>query len=522
VASALWLTFAACAPSDPVAAEPLGPEPEVAPTVASLRRLTRPQFEASLEDVFGPGLILPPYLEPDVEVEGLVSVGAGQAALSPYGVEQYESAAYLVAQQVLADDARRAALPCEPAAEGCFDTLASTVGRRLWRRSLTAAELEVQVGLAETAADTLGDPDGGVEFLLASLLQSPNFLYRVEVGAGGAFSGTELASRMAYLAWGGPPDDELLDLAEAGELADPDVRRAQAERLNADPRAARGVRAQFVELLGLQGLSTLNKDPTTFVHAGPEVGPAAREETLSLVERLWAEDEDFRDLVTSRRTSVDRTLAAIYGIPAPAREGFGEVELPADGVRGGLFGQVSFLALQAHPVSTSVTRRGMFVRERLLCQDLPAPPANVDTSIPASTPDSPTMRDRVAVHLQDPVCASCHRLSDPMGLALEHFDGIGRYREDDQGYAIDTSGDLDGRAFDGLGGLALAVHDHPDFTRCLVTGALRYAQGHPLSEGEDELVDWFDARFARDGWSWSRLLEDVMASDGFVNAGEGE
>ncbi len=514
------LLWSACRGPDALPPDHRGPEPAVTPGAASLRRLTRPQYEASLADVFGPGLVLPPYLEPDVELEGLYSVGAGLAALSPYGVEQYESAAFLVAQQVLGTPSFRQALPCDPAVAGCDREVVSTLGRRLWRRTLTADELDGVVAIAEVAAEELDDPDAGVEFALAALLQSPYFLYRVELADGGAFDGPSLASRMSFLLWGGPPDDELLDLAESGALADPDTRAAQVERMTADPRAARGIRAMFHEILGLQGLASLNKDPTVYVHASPEIGPAAREETLALVERLWADERDFRDLVTDRTTSVDRTLAALYEVPAPSREGFGEVTLPPDAPRAGLLGQVSFLALQAHPVSTSVTRRGMYVRGRLLCQDIPAPPADVDTSIPASTPDTPTMRDRVALHLESPVCASCHRLSDPIGLALEHFDGIGRYRPDDQGYEIDASGELDGTAFDGLGGLAWAVHEHPDFSRCLVKETVAYAQGHPLEEGEEELVRWLDEGFADRGFVLRDLITDLVTTDTFAVAEE--
>lgn len=520
IASVL-LAVTACRSPEEAADARRGPEPAVEPGAATLRRLTRAQYEASLADVFGPGLVLPASLEPDVELEGLTSVGAGQAALSPYGVEQYEAAAYLVAQQVVGDPAFRASLPCDPAVAGCVGEVIGAVGRRLWRRTLTPAEADTIAAVADAAREALGTEEAGVEFALAALLQSPRFLYRVEVGRDGAFDGVELASRMAFLLWGGPPDDELLDLAESGALADPEARRSQVERLSADPRAARGVRALFHELLGLQGLASLNKDPTLFVHAAPELGAAAREETLSMVERLWADDEDFRDLVTSRVTRVDRSLAALYAIPAPAREGFGEVELPPETGRVGLLGQASFLALQAHPVSTSVTRRGMFVRERLLCQEMPAPPANVDTSIPEASPDTPTMRDRVAIHLEEPVCAACHALTDPIGLALEHFDGIGRYRPDDQGYAIDASGELDDVAFDGLAGLAGAVHDHPGFSRCLVTKTLEYAQGRPLAEDEEVLVDWVDAGFAARGWSLRSLFVDVIASETFAVAGEG-
>jgi hypothetical protein len=178
----------------------------------------------------------------------------------------------------------------------------------------------------------------------------------------------------------------------------------------------------------------------------------------------------------------------------------------------------SFLALEAHPVSTSVTRRGRFVREKLLCQSIPAPPADVDTSIPEPSGDLPTMRDRVAVHLEDPACAICHRITDPIGLALEHFDGVGLYRETDDGHPIDATGELDGVAFDDALGLAEAVRAHPGFPTCLAETTLRYAQGHPLSDDEEDLAAWYAHGFAIEGFPWRSLLADVVASDAFTRA----
>lgn len=510
-----------------------GPEPPAAPAPATLRRLTTSQYVDTVNDLFGEGLVLPTSLEPDLVVDGLLAVGAGQVAISPLGVEQYESAAYLLAEQVVADPERRAALvPCEPAGvtdDLCADAFVRSFGRLAWRRPLTDEEAAALVVVANAAAGTLGDFWSGLSYALAGLLQSPHFLYRVEIGLGGSFTDHELASRTSYLLWNGPPDEELLDLADEGRLADADERRAQVERMLADPRARRGVRTFFDEMLGLWELDALTKDPTVFVHWSDQVGPSAREETLAVVEDLAfgrpsqggsGPPGDLRDLLITRSTHLDRTLAAIYAVPAPTLDGFAAADLPADGPRAGLLGQVSFLAREAHPVSTSVTRRGQFVRETLLCQVIPPPPANVDTSIPEPSPDLPTMRDRVAVHLEDPVCASCHQITDPVGLALEHFDGIGLYRETDGGYAIDASGELDGEAFDDALGLAWAVRNHPDLARCFATTALRYAQGHALSEPEEDLAAWHTQGFAAADHAWPELLADLVASEAFALAGE--
>lgn len=235
---------------------------------------------------------------------------------------------------------------------------------------------------------------------------------------------------------------------------------------------------------------------------------------------VFEEDGDWRDVLTTRHTFVDRKLASIYAIPAPAREGFGEAELPADGGRRGLLGQVSFLALQAHPASTSVTRRGIFVREVLLCQDIPPPPANANTSIPEATEAAPTMRDRVAQHLADPTCASCHTVTDPIGLGLENFDGLGSWRDTENGHPIDPSGELDGGAFGGAWDLAKVVRDHPDLGPCLTRTLYQYATAQVAQDGDEALVNWHAEGFAASGHRVRFLLRDLATSPGFRKVGE--
>jgi hypothetical protein len=503
------------------AVEDRGVEPEVPAAEAVLLRLTRASYLDSLVDLFGPELVLPTALEPDLEVEGLYAVGAGQAALSPLGVEQYETAAYLVAEQVMGDEELRARIvPCEPAdagEEACAEAFVRTFGRLAWRRPLTEAEVEGLVALAGAASEVVGDFYGGLEYALAALLQSPHFLYRVELGEGGRLTSIEAASRLSFLLWDGPPDEELLALGEEGALDDPDVRRTQAERMWEDPRARRGLRAFFDDWLDLVDVADVVKDPVLFVHWSEGIGASAREETLSTLEWLVFDVEgDLRDLATTRTTFLDRSLAALYAVPAPAREGFARTELPADGPRAGLLGQASFLALQAHSTSTSVTRRGMFVRTALLCQEIPPPPANVDTSIPAPTEEAPTMRERVAQHLSDPGCAACHQVTDPIGLGFEQFDGIGRYRTEEGGASIQPFGDLDGVVFGDAVGLGRALRDHPDLPLCVVEQLLGWSSGRPVGEGQEPLVDWYSAEFVAGGAGLRELVIDVVASEAFL------
>lgn len=513
-------------PVDETQAVERGDEPVVAAGPAGLRRLTAAEYANAVTDLFGDGLVLPTALEPDLDVDGLNEVGASIAAISPLGVERYEDASYLLADQVAADHARRARFDaCAPAGadDACAEAILRPMARLAWRRSPTDAELDTLVGLGRQATAALGTFDDGLAYPIAAVLQSPAFLYRVEVGADGRFTPLELASRMSFLLWAGPPDEALLDRADDGSLADPEVRRDEADRMLADPRARRGLRAMFDDYLGLDVLPTLPKDTTLFEHWTDGIGASAREETLAGLERLVFDDEaDIRDLMTTRTAVIDRALAALYGVPAPAHDGFAATALPADGPRAGLLGQASFLSINAHSVSTSVTRRGKFIHTVLLCREIPPPPANVDTSIPEPSPDAPTMRDRVASHLADPMCASCHSVTDPVGLAFEQFDGIGRFRTLENETLIDPTGELDGIPFADALGLSTVLHDHPDLPACLTETAFRFAQGRELSLDEAALAEWHNAGLAGQGYRWRTLLVDLIAADAFAVAGEAQ
>jgi hypothetical protein len=251
-----------------------------------------------------------------------------------------------------------------------------------------------------------------------------------------------------------------------------------------------------------------------------EIGPSAKEETLLGIEHLvFQEDGDLRDLLTTRRTFLNRELAALYNVPAPAREGFGETTLPEEEQRRGLLGQASFLALQSHAVATSPTLRGLFIREVLLCQPLPDPPANVDTSIPEASAEAPTMRERIAAHLEVESCASCHILTDPIGLGLENYDGLGGWRLTENSVTIDASGDVDGSPFNGPSELAEALAAHPSLGPCMAATVYRYAGGHVLAETEMELVDWHASGFEQEGHRLKWLLRDVATSPGFRRTG---
>jgi hypothetical protein len=503
-------------------------QPELSLPAPTLRRLTRAQYDNAVGALLGDGLILPSKLEPDPSADGLRAIAAALTTISPRGVEQYENAAFDLVRQSLALDRDRLVdcVPEDVADAVCAEATLRTFGGRAWRRPLEAEELDKLVGVVTAAATALDDFDSGLVYGLAAILQSPHFLFRIELGeaesegSGRRFTNHEMATRLSFLLWNTTPDDPLLAAAEAAQLTDDAGLRAEVDRMMADPRFEDGTRAFFTDMWMLYALDELTKDPTVFTHMSVDVGPSAREETLlGVVDNVVHQDGDYREVFTTRRTFLNRKLASIYSVRAPVREGFAETMLTEEGGRRGFLGQVGFLALHAHPVSSSATLRGKFVREVLLCDYVPAPPANLNTSIPAVSDDAITLRERVAVHLEDEYCASCHQLVDPIGLGFEQFDGLGHFRSQDNGALIDPSGDLDGADFQSAWELADRVAEHEDLPGCLAQTLLAYASGHSVTPGEDASVAFFEEGFVAKDHSIRFLMTDLVMSRAFRSAG---
>jgi hypothetical protein len=216
---------------------------------------------------------------------------------------------------------------------------------------------------------------------------------------------------------------------------------------------------------------------------------------------------------------VNPELAKLYGVKAPAAASFSEVQLPANGPRAGLLTQAAFLALHSHPGRSSPTLRGKFLRENLLCQAIPAPPDNVNTSLPAIPKDAMTARQRLTKHREDPSCSGCHSLMDPLGLALEQFDGIGAFRQTENGQPIDASGELDGQQFTDARSLAEVLAMHPNTADCFVRTVLRYARGALENDTETSLLAAVGGEFEKRGYKLQELLSLVASDPSFRQVG---
>lgn len=509
-------------PPDDLAIRPTAP---FEPAPGQMRRLTQAQYGNLVHDLLGEDVVLPPSLEPDVASNGLVAIGASTFGVSARGVDQYERAAFSIAEQAMQPERRDAFLPCEPTEDAsCMELFVRTIGRRAWRRPLSGEEIDRLLRIGQEATDALGDVHRGFEYILATILQSPDFLFRVEVGRPGPegreFTSWEMAERLSFFLWNSGPDDALLDAAARDELEGERL-AGLVDSMLEDPRAVRGLRAFFTEMLGLAQLDELRKDPTVFEHIGPDVGPSAREETLRVIEWLvFEQDADYRDLMTTSTTFINRKLASIYGVRAPARDGFARYDFPAESLRRGLLGHVSVLAGHSHFSSSSATLRGAFIRRNLMCGSIPPPPADVDTSIPPPLPGAATLRDRVARHLEDPTCAGCHRLMDPLGLGLENFDALGRFRTTDNDQIIDASGSISGVDFEDPLELGATIAASEEYPLCLSRTMYRYATGHLERPSEAATLRVINDAFEASGYRVRELMRVIATSEGFTRVGE--
>lgn len=498
----------------------------LAPPPLGLRRLVAAQYRRAIRDLLGPEAAARAAPPPDVAVNGFRAIGAAQLALAPSAVDAYERSAVAVAEEALRDAGRRERIVgCAPS-EACMEAFVARFGRRAFRRTLTPEERSAWTALGNEVAALVPDFTLGATAVIAGMLQSPQFLHLVEVGEPDPdrpgvqrLTGPEVAARMALFLQGSIPDEALLAAAERGELDTEEGVRHHAWRLLLGPGAREALRDFLDEHLKLEGLAVLSKDPVLFPQYSPALAAAMREETLRLWERVvWEADRDVRQVLTERSTFVDGPLADLYGVPRPPGGGPGQVELPAETLRAGFLGHASFLALNAHPGQTSPTYRGLFVRERLLCETVDLPPGNVNTSLPPPQ-GAVTMRERLRAHREDPACAGCHVLMDDIGLGLENFDALGQFRTTDQGVAIDASASVDRQPFAGAAELGEVLAADPRVSRCLQRSLFRFATGHVETHGEALAMVALEQKFAASGYRLRQLLVDLVASEAFRKGG---
>ncbi|MGE0788577.1 MAG: DUF1592 domain-containing protein [Sandaracinaceae bacterium] len=483
-----------------------------------LRALSQTAYVSSVRAVLGD----------DVPVEPLgrweTSIAAARGGVSPELTEQYEASAMSTTAYVFDDPSRALALTgCVPSGEeddACAREAIGRLGRRAFRRRLTDEELTRYLTLAHDVGE--GDGWRGLRFATAGLLESPHFLYRVEIGdegkatsLGDRFSDDEIAARLAFLLWNAPPDDALLDRVEQGALSTDEGVAAVVDSMLEDPRADAGRRRFFADLFQLDALRRVQKREEQFPEFDEALVLDMREQLVRTAVAA-ANDGGMRSVFTTRSTFLNRRLAEHFGIAGEFGEDMTRFELPPTDARAGVLTLPAFLTLQSYPASTGPALRGLFVRRDLLCQDIPPPPPGVSTVLPESSDMPMTARQALSGHQRSANCVACHSLMDPIGLALEHFDAVGHYRRFDHDLPIDPSGDLDGVPFEDAAGLGAAVGAHPRLMRCLTEAMYASGAGQRVAPESARALQRLLGKLDRDAFTLDDLFRAVATSDLFL------
>jgi mono/diheme cytochrome c family protein len=415
---------------------------------------------------------------------------------------------------------------CTPASDrdapACARTILSTVARRAYRGPVTETETARLLSFYEKERARGGSFDEGIESALTFLLVSPRFLYRVEQDPANAAPGSiyrisdlELASRLSFFLWSSIPDDELLDLAVAGRLRQPAVLEQQVRRMLADERA-RALGSNFAgQWLFLRNLRGLQPDADVFPDFDHNLREAMQRETEMLFESIVLEDRSVLRLLDADYTFVNERLARHYGIASVYGSQFRKVSVTNE-ARRGLLGHGSILALTSQNNRTSPVLRGKYVLTNILGTPPPEPPANVPP-LDETPGKARSMRDRMEEHRRNPACAGCHKLMDPIGLALENFDGIGRWRTVDNGATIDASAQLaDGSSVDGPAALRQAILRRPQmFARNVTEMLLAYALGHRVEYYDMPQVRAILKEAGKTDYRFSSLVLGIVKSPAF-------
>jgi mono/diheme cytochrome c family protein len=428
---------------------------------------------------------------------------------------------------------RRAIFSCEPASEAradeetCARELLGALARRAYRRPVDTADLDVLMDFYRAGRDD-SSFDAGVQLALERVLIAPDFLFRMvrdpsDIAPATAYvlSDLEIASRLSFFLWSSGPDDELLALAEQGRLDDPVVLDQQTRRMLADPRSAQLVRNFVGQWLYLRNLRGVVPDAIAFPEFDENLREAFEQETELFVDSLIRDDRSVLDLLGADYTFLNERLAAHYGIPNVYGSHFRRVSLEAELAerRGGIFGHGSVLTVTSYPNRTSPVLRGKWLLTNILGAPPPPPPADVP-DLPDRGEDgrAATVRSRLQRHRESPACAVCHAQMDPLGLALENYDAVGRWRTaGEANLPIDASGTMpDGTVFDGPGGLrALLLARGDQFVGTLVEKLLAYALGRGPEYHDRPTVRAIVRDAASDDYRWSSIITGIVRSTPF-------
>jgi hypothetical protein len=409
--------------------------------------------------------------------------------------------------------------------EPCARRILSTLERRAYRRPVTASDVETLMPFY-AAGKTEGGFDLGVQRAIQRLLVSPQFLFRIERDPSNAMPGNahpisdlELASRLSFFLWSSIPDDELLALASQGKLRQPGIMQHQVDRMLADSRSTTLVSNFAEQWLYLRDIENKRPNEALFADFDESLRGAFRRETDRFLDSVLRGNHSVLDLLSANYTFVNERLAKHYGIPNVHGSDFRRVTFPADSPRGGLLGQGSILTITSYANRTSPVSRGKWVLENLLSAAPPPPPPDVPAlkTEGKDTGKTLTMRDAMIQHRANPACAGCHSRMDPIGFAMENFDAIGRWRDQDAGNPIDASGVFPGgEKFEGMAGLKAALLSHPEeFVSTITEKLMMYGIGRNVQYYDRPAIRTIIKQAARNNYTFASLVLGVVESAPF-------
>ena len=517
----------------PTVGVPEGPKAGRSP----MRLLTRYEYDNTVSDVFGVVSNEAESFPPENVADGFEN-NAWVHKVNPSGLRYYLEASERLSQRVwdTPPEALQVCVGEAPDAQECKDGITAFLPR-VFRRPVEADEVALFHSLYDRTRDR-EDEREAFESTVQLMLQSPQFLYRVELYErspvaldpvdGGMTSDDyelvgpyEMASRLSYMFWASAPDAELLAAAEAGDLNTPDKLKIQIERLMGDDRVRDTVATFHRQWLGLDRMNSVVKDPTLFPDWDDELRADLRISLNEFINYAYWEEGTLHALLNSQKVFMTAGLAQLYGLEQPAGAGgVWEIEMPAS-ERAGLLTQPALLAMLSYPNQSSPINRAVFVREKILCQHLPPPPADMEITAPDPDP-SLTTRETFAIHTEDPTCAGCHTLIDPLGFGFEGYDALGRYRETENGKEVDVSGELVAAPdaslngeFTGAVDLASRLGDSDYVAQCMSEQWFTFIMGRHSDESDEPSIEAINEAFADSGFQFGSLLEAIVLSDSF-------
>jgi len=495
-----------------------------------IRRLTKVEYGNTLHDLLGVDPKVADDLPDEVVGEGYLNT------LSPLQSEQYLAIANDALDRILGPKdgpptkAQKQLFGKTPGSGADERTAAKKVARSLardaYRRPASEAELEVLLRVFDLARENrLAYPEA-LRLMLKAVLVSPQFLFitpAMEAESGRSIvplDDYQLASRLSYLLWATMPDAELSGLAERGKLHEPAVLKAQVKRLLEDPRSRALFDGFGAQWLGLGSLESKTFDPAKFPQMNSAMRSAMYDEARLFFESVVRENRSVVSLVDCDYTFLNGTLAALYGLDNEVTGSRWRKVKLKDLNRGGILGMPGILAVTSFPDRTSPVKRGVWVLEQVLGEQVPPPPPNVPALEKQTAVENLTLRERTELHRKDPTCANCHKVLDPIGFGLENFDAIGRWRDqDDAGGAIDAAGELPGgKRFTSPKELkAIIAARKSDLARNVTEKLLAYALCRQL-EGYDEIVvDHLMETVAKNGYRMQTLITEIVTSYSFTH-----